>query len=118
MNILTVYYYKSANILKEYLPCIPELKLTNAKGYYGKIHCKSNNEFTIKLSKFNLDCGPIEWWDKEDVEELIDTISHEFAHMSFWDHGENHSELTNAYKTMILSQLQIERYENILSKIA
>lgn len=118
MNMLTVYYYKSAHILKEYLPCIPELKLTNAKTYCGRIY-KSGGRFrAIALSKWNLDCGPISWWDKEDIEELIDTIAHEFAHMTFWEHGERHSELTNAYKEVILSQLEIERCENILNQIA
>lgn len=105
MNILTAYYYISAHYLKEYLPCIPELKLTDAKTYYGKIYIRDNEYKTIALSKWNLDCGPAKWWDNEDFEELIDTICHEFAHMYYWEHGENHAKIKEAFKVIVKSEL-------------
>ncbi len=118
MNILTTYYYISAQYLKEYLPCIPELKITNAKTYYGKIYVSNGEYKAIALSKWNLDCGPIEWWDDEDFDELIDTICHEFAHMFFWKHGEDHSKLTESFKTVVKSNLKIHSLENQLQQLS
>lgn len=117
MNILTTYYYVSAGYLKEYLPCIPKLKLSNAKGYYGQIEHNGNNEFTIRLSKWNLDCGPIHWWDEEDINELIDTICHEFAHLLFWEHGENHTKATKEFTKVVKSSLKIRELENRLKEL-
>lgn len=102
---LKVYYYKCADILKDYLPYIPQIQLTNAKGYMGQI-VKKSDTIVIRLSKWNLDCG--RFWEQEDIIELIDTICHEFAHMFFWEHGEDHTKMTKAMKQCCLSQLKIE----------
>lgn len=116
MNILTAYYYASAECLREYLPCIPVLKLTNAKTYYGKIY-EENGEFkAIALSKWNLDCGPINWWDKEDIDELIDTICHEFAHMLCWGHGDEHTKITKEFVNIVKARLKIRELENRLEE--
>lgn len=105
MHIITKYYNYSANILKEFLPSIPKLKLSDAKSYFGKI-TKQGDEYTyIALSKYNLDCGNWNWWDDEDIIELIDTISHEFAHMFYWDHDDKHKELTDKFNKIIINSL-------------
>jgi len=106
-SVLTDYYYICADILKDYLPCIPKLKLTNAKGYYGQIQYDGNNEFTIRLSKWNLDCGKRKYWDDEDIDELIDTICHEFAHILYWKHGTKHTDTTNQMRNFVNSTLKI-----------
>ncbi len=116
MNVLKTYYYISAQYLKECLPYIPELKITNAKTYYGKIYV-SNGKYIIALSKWNLDCGRIEWWDNEDFDLLIETICHEFAHMFFWNHGEDHSRLTEDFKTLVKLSLEKHYLENQLQQM-
>jgi predicted SprT family Zn-dependent metalloprotease len=114
MNILTAYYHISYDILKEHLPFKPELKLTNAKGYYGKIIMENGNAEII-LSKWNLEVSEY-LIEEEDIDEIIETICHEFAHMFFICHDEDHAELTNAFKTVVSSQLKIRRLEYTLSK--
>jgi hypothetical protein len=81
--MLTAYYYTCVDILKDHLPTIPELKLTNAKGYDGKIKYE-NGEYTVYLSKFNLFVSDFHI-NQEDINEIVDTICHEFAHMFFWE---------------------------------
>ncbi|MCT4584093.1 MAG: hypothetical protein N4A54_04125 [Peptostreptococcaceae bacterium] len=108
MHIITAYYYACADYLKEYLPCIPKLKLTNAKTYYGRIYIKNGEFESIALSKWNLDCGRSEWWDKEDIDILIETICHEFAHMSIWEHGKDHDELTRLFIILAKSRIELQ----------
>lgn len=96
MNILTAYYNKSYEYLEKYLPYKPELKLTNAKKYDGKISIRSGKVVSISLSKFNLYVNPA-WMDNEDLEEIIDTICHEFAHFYFWKHSKENEELTKKF---------------------
>lgn len=75
MNILTAYYRISAYYLKDHLPCIPTLKLTNAKSY----------------------------------------LCHEFAHMLFWEHGDNHTEVTELFKTVVINKLQMREINKQLN---
>ena len=117
MSILTAYYYIAADILKEYLPSIPEFKLSNAKGYYGQIEYKGNDEFLIRLSKWNLDCGPIHWWDEEDIHELVETICHEFAHIIYWEHGKEHTELTEVFTRFVENKLRIRELDEKLNRL-
>lgn len=118
MNMLTAYYIISTDILKEHLPTIPELKLTNAKGYYGKIHRENGKVKYIALSKYNLDCGRIDWWEDEDIDDLINTICHELAHMLFWDHSTEHTETTKAMFDMVKSELEIRRLNKQLENLS
>lgn len=106
-NILTDYYYKCAVLLKEYLVTIPELKLTNAKSYFGQIEYNGETFTTIRLSKWNL-VGP-EWiLDDVDIIAIIETICHEFAHMNDWEHSEAHQEITTVYTKYCLKVLHPE----------
>lgn len=113
MHLITKYYNYSAKVLDEYLPMIPEVKLTEAKSYYGKI-TRRNGKFTrISLSKWCLDAGSPHMWDKDDYEDLIDTICHEFAHMFYWEHGDNHTNLTEKFKALVFSNLKLTNLRRI-----
>lgn len=115
MNILTAYYHVSYDILKEYLPYKPELKLTNAKSYYGRIYYNRGENGTIHLSKFNLYVRP-EWIEEEDIEEIIDTICHEFAHIHFRrGHSEDHQKLTLIFKEMVIENLKLRKINRLLT---
>lgn len=103
-SVLTDYYYICANILRDYLSIIPKLQLTDAKTYYGRI-CVTTNSVTIRLSRWNLDCGC--FWEEDDYNELIDTICHEFAHLYFWEHGKEHDETTVAMVQKVKAELKI-----------
>lgn len=112
MNYMKAYYYKSAEILKEYLPCIPKLQLTYAKGYYGEIQIDNSN-CIIRLSRHNLYVS--DWLrDNDDIDELIDTICHEFAHLLFWNHNEEHAKTTKAFVNLVKCHLEIEQLDNLL----
>ena len=112
MNILKAYYEVAYELLKEHLPVKPELILSNAKGYDGKI-VLGNGKVIIKLSKWNLEVS--DWLiDEEDINEIVDTICHEFAHMFFWNHDDDHKGLTNAFKSYVLSELKIRFLEKKL----
>lgn len=112
MNYMEAYYYKSAEILKEHLPCIPKLQLTYGKSYYGRIQVSTDN-IIIRLSRHNLFVS--EWLrDQEDIDELLDTICHEFAHLLFWNHDEDHKETTQLFLTLVKSNLEIERLKYLL----
>lgn len=100
-------YYKCGEILKkgEYIDVIPDLKLTNAKSYYGKIRRDFFiNEYGekevvyefIALSRFNLYVDP-SFYEEEDYYELIETICHEFAHMHSFRHDKRHFNITKMF---------------------
>ncbi|MCT4606653.1 MAG: hypothetical protein N4A64_11220 [Marinisporobacter sp.] len=108
MNILRAYYIVAGEILEKhgFISYVPQLKLTNAKSYYGKIHREIDGYFSsISLSKHNLDAGA--WIDEEDIHDILDTISHEFAHMDFWEHDEKHSKLTRLYYDLIKCEIKL-----------
>ena len=110
-------YEMCGKILKEEgeIDFLPELKLTYAKGYYGKItvgqHIPSKKiiSIVIKLSRYNLDCGKL--WKKEDINRLILTICHELAHMIYFDHGKDHSRLTRKYVDIVLRKTAYKNYK-------
>lgn len=112
-NLLDDYYYTIANILKDYVPTIPELKITNAKTYMGKINFIDGEFKTISLSKWNLYVS--DWLiDQEDIAEIIDTICHEFAHMYYWEHSKDHEEATETMKRVVNSELKLRELQMML----
>lgn len=111
MNILTAYYYASYSYLKDYIEELPELKLTNAKTYYGRIYKKSGEITAIALSKHNLEVSPA-LIEQDDIELIVETICHEFAHISHWEHSEEHEELTQAYKNLVLLNIRLDSLED------
>lgn len=91
------------------IPQIPTLVFTNAKSYYGKIIKYRNDYPKIRLSRWNI-LNP--FWDYDDfLLEITDTICHELAHMIIWEHGEEHTELTNAIKEYISANLEVYKLE-------
>lgn len=74
------------------------MKLSNAKSYFGKIEV-SEDDMVIRLSKWNLDAG--KWAEQEDIDEIIDTICHEFAHIYCWEHDAAHKAMTNAFVDIV-----------------
>ena len=105
-NMLRVYYDLSSKCLEEYLPCIPRLKYSNAQSYLGKISRLREGIYkTITLSEFNLITDE-RLMDEEDTQEILDTIAHEFAHMTYWKHGEEHTALTQSYLNIINESLK------------
>lgn len=109
MNIMTKYYRMACYLLKDFLPCVPELKLTNAKSYMGQ--CDKRGAYpVIRISRWNhVDS---EWLaDKEDLVEIIDTICHELAHLISMRHDELHKRATKAFKTIVLTKLEIMELE-------
>ncbi|MGE5438136.1 MAG: SprT-like domain-containing protein [Syntrophothermus sp.] len=107
MNLLKVYYDYSCEILKEHLPCIPEMRYSTAKKYYGKISRRNNNKYIIYLSKFN-HLYKNDWlFDKEEQEEIINTVCHELAHLIFWEHGKNHTKVTKLFSKIVNGNLRL-----------
>ena len=102
MNLLKSYYLYCADILKEHLPYIPEVILTNAKTYYGQAYRNREDGivFRISISKFNhIDS---EWLlDKEDRDDIIDTICHELAHILVWEHNDLHKQFTENFVKLV-----------------
>lgn len=59
------------------------------------------------------------FWDYDDfLIEITDTICHELAHMIFWEHGEEHTELTNAIKEYISTNLKVYKLELKLGRVS
>jgi hypothetical protein len=107
-SLITMYYHISFDYLKDFLPNKPKLELTPVKKYCGQI-CfdEKGNAFKIKISTWNHINGG--WlMDREELEEIIDTICHEFAHMIERKHGENHEYITRTFKNIVLTKLEIE----------
>lgn len=93
------YYYKAARILRDRLPDIPALQLTEGKTYYGSYR-KKDGVSSISLSIKT--CWPI------DHDELIDTISHELAHSIFYEHGKPHETVTNHFVNILNQHWECE----------
>ena len=115
MNILRKYYKICAEILKEELPLVPPMKLTNAKSYRGQItktiktfdDKTESYEITIQLSKFNLYASDFCIRD-EDIEQIIKTICHEFAHLTQWNHSWEHDYLIQKYMRRVVNKIGLE----------
>ena len=46
-------------------------------------------------------------WAINNFFELIDTICHELAHMTYHDHSQNHKDLTNKYKDLFYEKYDL-----------
>jgi hypothetical protein len=115
-QIIRAYYAAAAYILRKHMPYIPKLKLTNAKKYYGQIwHTETG--YRVDLSSWNLAVNS-NLIDRDDIGEIIDTICHEFAHMTHWEHGKDHDELTAAYQRYVQAELEVRLLERQLAKTA
>jgi predicted SprT family Zn-dependent metalloprotease len=49
--------------------------------------------------------------DEEDIHELIDTICHELAHTLYWEHGEEHTEITELFTRIVENTLKIRELD-------
>jgi len=112
MNILKLCYNLSTKYLTEYLPNIPELKITNAITYNGRAYknIKTNIVHTVALSKHNLYISP-SFIEEEDVNNIIETICHELAHVLYFDHSEKHKELTESFYKIVNLCLKIDNID-------
>lgn len=96
-QILITYYNKIAEILKDRLPFIPALQLSNAKTYYGS-YWKKGDRSSITLSTKT--CYPV------DHDELVDTVCHELAHAIFCNHGKSHTTTTEHFVNIVNENLK------------
>lgn len=51
-------------------------------------------------------------WSMRYFFELIDTICHELAHMTYHDHSQNHKDLTNKYKDLFYENFGLKSGPN------
>ena len=101
-------YYTVALAVSEFLPSIPQLKLTNAISYFGRAYRTNGKVHTIALSKHHLWLSD-EWMDEQDMFLIIDTIAHELAHCVYFYHSEEHRLLTIGFREIYYKILEIER---------
>ena len=103
MNIITKYYNYACCLLEDFIPYVPELRLTNAKKYCGQFD-KRGQYPVIRISKWN---HVDEMWlmDNEDHLEIIDTICHELAHTIEMKHTDFHEKATKAFKKIVFNGL-------------
>lgn len=93
---------KAQQVVKE----IPTLRLTNAKGYYGNISKFRSSINQAEYFRF-ISLSKVSFQERmfnnlrELKEKLIETICHEFAHMTFWNHSKEHKALTAHYVQLI-----------------
>lgn len=106
MHILREYYNLCAEILKEDLTLVPPMFISNAKTYNGQIEMIGNRIDCIKLSKYNLGSGFA--LEDEDVEQIVETICHEFAHITIWNHSIEHSNLTRKYIKKVVNKIELK----------
>jgi predicted SprT family Zn-dependent metalloprotease len=111
MNLMRKYAIYAIAILKDCLPVIPEVQITEAKKYAGRCivkRIKYQNRIvkaTIRLSSFNHMDVPC-LMSYEDHIEIIDTIAHELAHIFIISHCKEHTELTNDFKNLIIEYFE------------
>lgn len=86
------YYNRIAEILRDRLPFVPGLQLSNAKTYYGS-YWRKEDRSTLTLSYIT--CYPI------NHEELIDIITHELAHLYHYEHGRQHDVVKEHFKEIV-----------------
>jgi len=115
MKLLRAYYKTCCYILRQHIPTMPELKITESKKYRGQIEKRQNEFKCIRLSKHYLLNDDKFGIDEEEREEIIEVICHELAHMLFWDHSEDHTEATKLFKTVVKSELTIRSIESLLA---
>jgi predicted SprT family Zn-dependent metalloprotease len=89
---LITYYNKITEILKDRLPFVPALQLSNATTYYGS-YWRKGSKSSITLSTKT--CYPV------DHDELIDTVSHELAHTIFPVHNKLHETATKHFVDIV-----------------
>lgn len=113
MKITTKYYRMACWwLLKDFIPYTPDLKLTNAKSYMGRINIKNQ---VIRISKFH-HIDALWSMDNEDRYEIINTICHELAHTIIFQRDNLHRRLTKAFMTMILCNTEIAKLEQKLKR--
>lgn len=113
-----------------YIKTIPELKWTNNSALYGylKYSIRTNNltgwsceiYHGLYINKNECPCTQYDFearysWSKKYFEELIDTVSHELAHMKLHEHNQEHHDLTELYKS--IAWLLIENAGGIMEYI-
>lgn len=98
-----------------YIKDVPELKWTNNSSLYGylKYTIRTNNltgwsyeiyhglyinKNECPCTQYDFEARPL--WSKKYFEELIDTVSHELAHMKLHEHSQEHHDLTELYKSI------------------
>jgi len=102
--ITMLYNYISKKLFdNKHIETIPTLEITNAKTYMGKIDRNRTSQKYLKVKISRLHC------DEENHIEIINTICHEFAHMEYWEHGEEHTKLINNYMLIISESLNIRK---------
>jgi hypothetical protein len=111
MNIMRKYAIYAIEILKDCLPIIPVVQITEAKTYAGRCiveKIKSQNRIvkaTIRLSSYcHMDVPCLMTY--EDHLDIIDTIAHELAHVFIISHCKEHTELTNDFKNLIIKYFE------------
>lgn len=113
-----------------YIKDIPELKWTNNPALYGYLkytirtdtvtgwsseiyHGLYINKNECPCTQYDFEVIPL--WSKKYFEELIDTVSHELAHMNLHEHNQKHHDLTELYKS--IAWLLIENAGGIMEYI-
>jgi predicted SprT family Zn-dependent metalloprotease len=114
MNLMKKYAIYAIAILQDCMPnkIIPKVEITQAKSYAGRCVVKRISyknmmvKATIRLSSFNhMDVPSL--MSYEDHIEIIDTICHELAHVVVMPHCKEHSELTEDFKSLIISYFEV-----------
>lgn len=113
-----------------YIKDIPELKWTNNSALYGYLkYSIRTNKLTgwsceiyhgLYINKNECPCTQYDFearpsWSRKYFEELIDTVSHELAHMKLHEHSQEHYDLTELYKS--IAWLLIENAGGIMEYI-
>lgn len=117
---------------KKLIKVIPPQKWTTNHKVYGYLRtARYRNVRTGKITEkhlglyLNKDCCPCTLKElltqdykksANELAELIDTICHELAHMTYHDHSSKHKELTDLYKAAYYNSLNCD-IEILLDKI-
>lgn len=98
--LIAMWYEYIANILmtRYLIECVPKLEIVSVKRYRGQIEKRGKTFIKIKISRLD--------FDTENNTDIINTICHEFAHMEYWEHGEEHTNLTIEYMRKVYEQLR------------
>lgn len=111
MNPMTIMYRDITNILKAELPTIPPFKIRYSKRCSG-LCSVCDKEYSIYLYDVLFDITDI----KLLYHAIVETICHELAHISYFDHSVYHSNLTDKYYKKCLGKLSFDKYKNKLSE--
>ena len=95
-------YSYCKKVLNDFLPEVEMLPMatTSASGYYGKTSMYMFGKapvYKISLSRKVL--------NNSTILQAMTTCCHEFAHLTYWDHGKMHATLTKKYLEIVTNSL-------------